>query len=453
MKRNFAVLGFAIGSLFATPIAASAVNIVYVLDASNSMWGQIEGVSKIESARGAMRSSLSNLNDDSKLALVAYGHRSEGDCSDIEVIAGLGEVDNQQMLERLGTLQPKGKTPIAAALKVAGTVFETNDAANQVVLISDGIETCEGDPCGAAKALADAGAKTMVHAIGFDVDDAAREQLKCIADAGAGLYLDASDTSSLNDALSEVTRVAQVVTPEVPEVVQAAPEPQLVSVFLDDFDPDMAPEWTVNTPNPDGFIVEDSNLLILNSGRAGFDFEGSANFMTLSAETLPEGDWDATITFSGEFKTGRDSLWFGLWKDAENYLGAQFWANRSNTNGCDSIGLSLKKNASGTVTSFDVPLIGDFGCGGPSQDEYAAFMGRFAAESATMTFHKRGRSYHATLDIGDGEPETHFIATTEKLTSLRSPGGLALSVGVFGEEGAQGEALLFVDKLEITSIE
>ncbi|MDC0737783.1 hypothetical protein N6L24_05800 [Cognatishimia sp. SS12] len=416
------------------------------------MWGQIDGVAKIDTARTAMRSMLDDLDPESQLALVAYGHRSQGDCNDIEVIAGLGELENQQILDRLEGLTPTGKTPISGALAAAGGVFQTNDAINQVVLISDGIETCGGNPCETAKTLAAMGAETKVHAVGFDVDASAREQLKCIADAGRGIYLDAADARGLNSALAEVTRVAQVVTrPEPPAPTPKAPV--RVSAYLDDFDPDMAGDWTVNNPNPEGFIVEDSNLLILNSGPAGFDIEGSENFMTLDTSVLPQGDWDATVTFAGEFKTGRDSLWFGLWKDKDNYLGAQFWANRSRTNTCDSIGLSLKKKSSGTETKFETPLIGDFGCGGPTFEEYDTFMERFALESAQLTLHKRGRSYYATLDIGDGDQDTHFVMSTEKLTSLRSPGGLALSVGVFNPEGAQGEALLFVDKLEITSIE
>lgn len=445
---------FVTATVFAGATAAYASNIVYVLDASNSMWGQIEGTAKIQIAKDALRGMVGGIDDEVDISLVAYGHRSEGDCGDIEVMAGLGQADKAQLLAQLDGLQPKGKTPISAALVEAGKVFPTNDAINQIVLISDGIETCEGDPCETARKLAMAGAETRVHAIGFDVDASAREQLECIAKAGEGVYLDASNASGLNDALAEVTRVAATVVTPAPPPPAPAPEPvvpQRVSAFLDEFEPDMAAEWTVNNPNPDGFIAEGGNLLILSSSVGGFPAADTENFMTLPG-VLPDGDWDATMTFAGEFKTGRDSLWFGLWSDKDNFLGAQFWRNQGNTNRCSSIGLSLVKHASGEQTKFDLPIMGDFGCGGPSFDEEAAFFDRIATETSTLTLHKRGRSYHATLTVGSPDNDNYLERTTDKLTSLRSPGEIAMSISTWTADGAQGEALIFVDKVEIDSV-
>jgi hypothetical protein len=72
------------------------------------------------------------------------------------------------------------------------------------VLVSDGKETCEGDPCAAAKALADADAKLVIHTIGFNVDAAARFQLQCIAKVARGSYSDASGAADLGARLGEV---------------------------------------------------------------------------------------------------------------------------------------------------------------------------------------------------------------------------------------------------------
>ncbi|NER84526.1 MAG: VWA domain-containing protein, partial [Leptolyngbya sp. SIO1D8] len=155
--------------------ATAATNVVYILDASNSMWGQIEGTAKIETAREVMGDLLGNVTDGTTVGLLAYGHRSEGACDDIEVLSGLGAETPEALVAKLTELKPKGKTPIAAALKAAGDVFPTNDANNNVILISDGIETCSGDPCAVAAELAEAGVDTKVHAVGFDVDSAARE--------------------------------------------------------------------------------------------------------------------------------------------------------------------------------------------------------------------------------------------------------------------------------------
>ncbi len=451
-QMNFRVPAIVTAAAIASATATYASNIVYVLDASNSMWGQIEGTAKIQIAKSALRGMVGDIDESVDISLVAYGHRSAGDCGDIEVMAGLGQADKAQLLAQLDGLQPKGKTPISAALVTAGNVFPTNDAVNQIVLISDGIETCEGDPCQTAQKLAMAGAETRVHAIGFDVDASARAQLECIAKAGKGVYLDASNASGLNDALAEVTRVAAtVVAPPPPPPAPEPVVPQRVSAFLDEFEPDMAEEWTVNNPNPDGFIAEGGNLLMLSSSVGGFPSNDTENFMTLPG-VLPDGDWDATMTFAGEFKTGRDSLWFGLWKDQDNFLGAQFWRNRSRTNTCSAIGLSLVKHANGEQTKFDVPIMGDFGCGGPGFDEEDAFFDRLTVETSTLTLHKRGRSYHATLAVGSPDADNYIERTTDKLTSLRSPGEIALSLGNWTADGAQGESLIFVDKVEIVSV-
>jgi hypothetical protein len=82
-----------------------------------------------------------------------------------------------------------------------------------IVLISDGKETCEGDPCAAARALAQGQAKVVIHTVGFGVDSAARGQLECIAHASGGRYFDASGAAELSTALAEAARAEAAPTP------------------------------------------------------------------------------------------------------------------------------------------------------------------------------------------------------------------------------------------------
>ena len=70
--------------------SAAPAGLVLVLDASGSMWGQIEGKNKIVIAREVMGGLIDGLADDQEVGLVAYGHRREGDCADIELVTRSG---------------------------------------------------------------------------------------------------------------------------------------------------------------------------------------------------------------------------------------------------------------------------------------------------------------------------------------------------------------------------
>ena len=95
-----------------------------------------------------------------------------------------------------------------------------------------------------------AGITARIHVIGFDVGENERQQLECIAKAGNGLYLTASNTDELHAAVAQVTQTV------------AEAEPAWVEIFRDDFDGDyLSEDWEVLNPNPDNYIVEDGSLL------------------------------------------------------------------------------------------------------------------------------------------------------------------------------------------------
>ena len=104
---------------------------------------------------------------------------------------------------------------------------------NHVVLISDGIETCEGDPCKVAADLVAKGLNVRVHVVGFDVDADAREQLQCIAEAGNGMYFDAQSAQALQQAVIEVRAVAQAEPEPEPATMTEVFRDDLVRVFVD----------------------------------------------------------------------------------------------------------------------------------------------------------------------------------------------------------------------------
>lgn len=211
--------------LAAPPVPAADVMVVY--DASNSMWGQIEGRHKIEIAREVMASVMAEWDEATQVGLVAYGHRREADCEDIETVIEVGPLDRSQFIETVNAIVPRGKTPLTAAVRHAADVLDFRDRPATVILISDGIESCNADPCASAAELERAGIGFTAHVIGFDVaDEADQAGLKCIADQTGGQFFAAADADGLAEALGETSRLVAQPDPDVavPEVSLLAPE-------------------------------------------------------------------------------------------------------------------------------------------------------------------------------------------------------------------------------------
>lgn len=179
-----------------------------VLDASGSMWGQIGGKAKIEIAREAVGSMLATWPASQQLGLMAYGHRSKGDCADIQMLKAPGPLDKASLSQAVNALQPKGMTPISASVRMAAEHLKFSERKATVILVSDGEETCHADPCALGKELEKLGVDFTAHVVGFDIDKnpKAKAQLQCLASSTGGRYLDAKDAGELNKALREVAQ-------------------------------------------------------------------------------------------------------------------------------------------------------------------------------------------------------------------------------------------------------
>ena len=189
----------------ATTAGAAERNLLFILDASGSMWGRIDDTPKISVAKEVMTDLVRDLPAGSNAGLLAYGHRRKGDCSDIESLVEFGPLDREAMIERIQGLNPKGKTPITAAVKQAVDQLRQIEASASVILVSDGLESCDGDPCEAVKEARKSGVDFRLHVIGFDLGDADPGQLQCMAEAGGGEFYTAANVDELTGALEQVT--------------------------------------------------------------------------------------------------------------------------------------------------------------------------------------------------------------------------------------------------------
>jgi Mg-chelatase subunit ChlD len=176
-----------------------------VVDASRSMWGQIDGVAKMEIAKDILHDASASLPDDLDLALRAYGHSSaseDNNCADSGLLVPFGSSSRQALHAAIDGLKPKGQTPIAFALKQAAADFDALDSERTLVLVTDGLESCGGDPVAAARELYDRGIR--IHVIGFGLGSAKDEDtasLKTIAYASGGSYFTANSADELRGAL------------------------------------------------------------------------------------------------------------------------------------------------------------------------------------------------------------------------------------------------------------
>lgn len=185
------------------PAPAARQDAILILDASGSMWGQIDGVNKIVIARDVVEELVRGLPAGQRLGLIAYGHRTEGDCEDIQTLADVG-ASRAAVIEAIRGLSPKGKTPLTKSVEHAAEQLDYTRNAATVILVSDGLENCEADPCALARTLEANGLDFTVHVIGFDVTVEERKGLQCIADETGGEFLAAANAAELTEALSRV---------------------------------------------------------------------------------------------------------------------------------------------------------------------------------------------------------------------------------------------------------
>ena len=188
----------------------ATTHIELILDASGSMWAKLGGSTRIEVAKDALNKIIDDLSERKGIAvgLRVYGHRTN-DCKDTKLEIPIGPLDGKKMKGFIGKIKPKGKTPIAYSLQEAAKDFSKDFTGGKVIiLVTDGLESCGGDPCAAAKALADKGIVSKIHVVGFGMDKKSVSQLECIVKPSGGLLLEANSAAELAKAFDTIVKTA-----------------------------------------------------------------------------------------------------------------------------------------------------------------------------------------------------------------------------------------------------
>jgi len=224
LSKTLALLSAALMLLLsATGAAADApAPTVIVVDSSGSMAAQLDGEARLDTARKALAELLEKWPANAPVGVIAYGHRRASDCKDIEELMPIGPVDAPAIEKRLGDLRARGKTPLSASLQAAAELLKQEGKGGTIILLTDGIETCNADPCAVAAALHAADVQMRVHVVGFAIEEKDQAALTCIAENGGGLYRSADDAEELLAGLGQVAEQA-VIEPPPPAPAPAPP--------------------------------------------------------------------------------------------------------------------------------------------------------------------------------------------------------------------------------------
>ena len=171
------------------------------------MWGQVDGRAKIELAREALGGALADFPADLPVGLRAYGHRVsfedevEG-CVDTERLLAPAAGNAPEVVRQANLLTPRGQTPIARSLEDAGADLRAEGGAAVILLVSDGVESCGGDPQAVAAELRASGLQVVLHTVGLGVTPDEAEALTALAEAGGGTYFDAPNAADLTEGVT-----------------------------------------------------------------------------------------------------------------------------------------------------------------------------------------------------------------------------------------------------------
>ena len=196
-------------------------NTLLILDSSGSMAGSAGGgTTKLVAAKRALRRYVAGVPDSLALGFMVYGHKGSNDaagkaesCRGVELLDPIGKAASRRFDRTLRRFKATGYTPLGAALRKARDAFAgKEDAINRIILVTDGIETCGGNPVEEARKLKQADIEVTTDVVGFDVAEPAEaRRLRVIAEASGGEYSDARTARDLSDYFREARgRVADL---------------------------------------------------------------------------------------------------------------------------------------------------------------------------------------------------------------------------------------------------
>ena len=214
MRLRLSVLLSLIFSAYTTSFAQVQIQrppektrLLFLLDASGSMFAEWEGWMRMDVAKQMLIGLVDSLRNDPnlELALRVYGHqyhRRFKNCQDTKLEVAFAAQNHNQIIGKLRTLQPSGVTPIAYSLEQAANDFKLDpNYRNVVIILTDGIESCDGDPCAVSLKLQEKRIFLKPFVIGLGMEKDFAEEFSCV-----GQYYDARNVNEFRQVLNDILR-------------------------------------------------------------------------------------------------------------------------------------------------------------------------------------------------------------------------------------------------------
>ena len=192
----------------AEPPANCIKDAMIVFDASGSMTGMGFGegaVRRIEQVRRALERVLPDIAPMRNLGLIVFGPGDRQACENVDVRLRPGPNSASRIMSEVSGLQPYGQTPLTGAVGAAAEVLHFRDHPAVIVLLTDGEETCRGEPCALARELKRQGRDVTVHVIGymlrFASEPSTGQFARCLSENTGGMFISTETTDELVAAL------------------------------------------------------------------------------------------------------------------------------------------------------------------------------------------------------------------------------------------------------------
>ena len=199
------------------------VNVELILDSSGSMEQDIGGgETRMQAAKRVMRDVIAAIpeREGINVGFRVYGHRGNNteagraeSCQSSELVVPIEGVDKEALNAQVDAATPTGWTPLTLSLERGAEDFAPPPAGtvNAMVMVTDGLETCGGDPCATARAINEGDVRAAIHVVGFGLTAEEQGTISCIAENGGGLNLSAANATELSTALFTILEELQVV--------------------------------------------------------------------------------------------------------------------------------------------------------------------------------------------------------------------------------------------------
>lgn len=184
-------------------VVPEKTRILFVLDGSGSMealWDNQQ--SRMDVAKSILTKLVDSLrvNPSLEIGLRVYGHqspRSANNCKDSRIEIPFAPKNHNAVVSKIKSIIPRGVTPITFAIEQAARDFPSAAGyRNIMILITDGVESCGGDPCAMSRELQKKGVFLRPFIIGLGLKGG--NALDCV-----GKYIDSENAETFNKVLNE----------------------------------------------------------------------------------------------------------------------------------------------------------------------------------------------------------------------------------------------------------